>query len=117
MPERSTKRGYSSQDALAKKEAKLLRGYPPWAAWKPALTKHLRKRNLGGLNNAESLVHEWYILRRRQQIGHNVGEEIQSFKQSLGSKHADLLKSEAVQESIRFITDKTERPPKYKIRR
>ena len=111
------KRGYRIGDYFAEEEKELLEGYNIWDAWKHTLKKHLKKKGFGKLNsNVEPLLHEFYILRRRLQIGHNVGGQMKAFNEFLDTKHVQLFDNQAIVEAFRFIRDKTTRPPKYRIR-
>jgi len=111
------KRGYQLGNYFARKEGKLLGGYPVWDAWKHTLQKHLESKGFGNLNsNVEPFLHEFYVLRRRQQIRNDVTEEMDAFNELLNTEHEELFDNEAIVEAFRFIGDKTTRPPKYRIR-
>lgn len=117
MPERRVKRGYAVDDPFALRERQKLGGYPPWKVWKTHLLSHLKKEGLGDINsNAEPLLHDWYILRRQVQLGEIELADAQDRMREIQDGHPEVFASSTVMEAVRHINEKTQRPPKYRIR-
>jgi len=118
MTERN--RGPRRNDALAKKEAKMLEGIS-WCSWKPVLENRLKDNDLSlpdGEN--EELLHQFFILRRQKNLGDITNEEFitridnlfEGKEKQIFGDPDDLSKpgDPTMKFSIQFTTDRIGRP-------
>lgn len=106
------KRGYSLKDFEARKEAEELAPYPSWDGWKHTLYKMLEERGLElPKDHIEEILHRFYVLRRRIQLGQEEIDSIGEFNKFLDERHPGIFEEENVREAFRFITEKTTKKP------
>lgn len=100
------------------KEEKVIGPYPAWDKWKYSLLDHLKSKGYEAvLNSAEEVLHKWYVVRRKEQLG-IVGENERSdFARKIQEEHSQIFDIPFVVEAFRYITERTTRIPKEEKRR
>ena len=109
------KKKSSYEDWTEFKERKKLQGVS-WNGWKPTLYKHLtakgykncKKEFEDSESKVDSLLHEWFILRRMRKMNMDVEEKISKFIGELDNEHSEIFGKPEVVEAFKFITEKTE---------
>jgi len=81
------KRGGPYPNSLEQLEIQRIGGYPPWNSWKNQVEEELGiSFNNGDLKPIESLIHLFYVMRRRHQMAKAIDvEEANKFWNKVGS--------------------------------
>lgn len=108
------KRGYSTNDFEALIERRNLAPYPCWKKWRGSLYNRLKEKGLSicdGDDNIDpaidKILHRFYVLRRRIQLGEEKIDSIGDFNRVLESTNPEIFENKAVIEAFRYISEKT----------
>jgi len=85
------KRGGPFPDSLEHLEAQRIGGYPTWKSWKYQVEERFGSEWKDGCPQAETLVHQFYILRRLQQSEKRIDQvKVNNFWQDAQTKIPDF---------------------------
>src|SRR4030043_723125 len=103
-PERKQGRRFPGSRA----EAIALGPYPTWDNWKHVLHEHLKEKNIFLKNGCESVLKEYYIMRRRYQKGEIPPSALREVNHDFLEKFSTIIESEEnIVTAFQFITGKT----------
>lgn len=98
------RRGIRRDSFEAHREAKEIGPYPPWEKWKVSLANRFGDTIPSEL---EEHLHEWYVLRRKNQAGIISKEQLQDLTRAFSDEHEGLFKDERFISAFKYITEKT----------
>lgn len=97
------KKGAARDNFISLRECKELGPYPSWDNWKIILFSSLGKLPIG----LEEHLHEWYVLRRKIQLGSFSQEEANIQCRKFSEEHSSLFDDELAVKAFKTITERT----------